>query len=79
VQPTPKGWVDMALGVPIMSTDRIRSELGWSPARTSGEALLDLLAGLRDGSGVDTPPLAPQTSGPLRVREFAQGVGARNA
>src|SRR4051794_15160320 len=30
LQPTPKGWVDMALGVPIMSTERIRRELGWS-------------------------------------------------
>ncbi len=78
VQPTPKGWVDMALGVPIMSTDRIRSELGWSPARTSGEALLDLLAGLRDGSGVDTPPLSTESSGPQRLRELATGVGRSN-
>src|SRR4051812_39408076 len=70
LQPTPKGWVDMALGVPIMSTERIRHELGWTPRRTSSDALLDLLAGFRDGSGVDTPPLAPQTSGPLRVREL---------
>jgi UDP-glucose 4-epimerase len=75
LQPTPKGWVDMALGVPIMSTERIRSQLGWQPARTSGEALLDLLAGLRDGSGVDTPPLSPATSGPGRVRELVTGVG----
>jgi nucleoside-diphosphate-sugar epimerase len=78
LQPTPSGWVDMALGAPIMSTDRIRSQLGWRPTRTSGEALLDLLAGMRDGSGVDTPPLARQTSGPLRVRELATGIGQRN-
>jgi UDP-glucose 4-epimerase len=75
LQPTPKGWVDMALGVPIMSTARIRDELGWQPAHSSGEALLDLLAGLRDGSGADTPPLSPQTSGPARVRELVTGVG----
>jgi nucleoside-diphosphate-sugar epimerase len=78
LQPTPKGWVDMALGVPIMSTQRIRNELGWTAVRTSSDALLDLLAGLRDGSGVETPPLAPGTSGPLRVREFLTGVGQRN-
>jgi UDP-glucose 4-epimerase len=78
LQPTPTGWVDMALGVPIMSTERIRNELGWTPQRTSTDAVLDLLAGLRDGSGVDTPPLAPRTSGPLRVRELMTGVGQRS-
>jgi UDP-glucose 4-epimerase len=75
LQPSPKGWVDMALNVPIMSTRRIRDELGWRETRTSGEALLDLLDGMRDGSGVDTPPLAPQTSGPMRVRELVTGIG----
>jgi nucleoside-diphosphate-sugar epimerase len=75
LQPSPKGWVDMALNVPIMSTRRIRDELGWSETRTSGEALLDLLDGMRDGSGVDTPPLAPETSGPMRLREVLTGVG----
>jgi nucleoside-diphosphate-sugar epimerase len=78
LQPTPKGWVDMGLGVPIMSTERIRTELGWNPKHTAGEALLDLLAGMRDGSAVDTPPLATDTSGPARVREFATGVGRKN-
>ncbi|MEA2444970.1 MAG: UDP-glucose 4-epimerase [Thermoleophilales bacterium] len=78
LQPTPKGWVDMALGVPIMSTERIRSQLGWNPRRTSCDALLDLLAGMREGSGVDTPPLAPQTSGRFRARELLTGIGQRN-
>jgi UDP-glucose 4-epimerase len=65
----------MALNVPIMSTRRIRDDLGWREAHTGGEALLELLAGMRDGSGVDTPPLAPGTSGPMRVREVLTGVG----
>jgi nucleoside-diphosphate-sugar epimerase len=76
--PTPEGWVDMGLAVPIMDTSRIRDELGWKPQRTSGEALLDLLDGIRDQSEADTPPLARSTSGPLRVREIVTGVGARN-
>jgi UDP-glucose 4-epimerase len=75
LQPTPEGWVDMGLGVPVMDTSRIRDELGWRETRSSGEALLELIAGMRDRSGADTPPLAPESSGPLRVRELLTGVG----
>jgi UDP-glucose 4-epimerase len=75
VQPSPPGWVDMALGAPLMDTTRARIELGWEPRHTARDALLDLLHGLRDGSGVETPPLRPQAGGPLRVREIVTGVG----
>jgi UDP-glucose 4-epimerase len=78
LQPTPPGWVDMAFAVPVMDTSRIRTELGWAPRTDAGAALLELLAGLRERAGEDTPPLAPGTSGPLRVREVLTGVGARN-
>src|SRR2546421_667397 len=70
LQPSPVGWVDMALSGPLMDTTRAREELGWEPHRTSGDALLDLLHGIRDGSGGDTPPLDPGAGGPLRVREI---------
>jgi UDP-glucose 4-epimerase len=76
--PTPEGWLDMALAVPIMDVSRIRGELGWEPRRTSGEALLELLAGMRERSGADTPPLRADGSGPLRMRDFATGVGRKN-
>jgi nucleoside-diphosphate-sugar epimerase len=75
LQPSPPGWVDMALGVPLMDSTRARDELGWTPRRSSGGALLDLLAGMRDRSGADTPPLRPDAGGPLRVRELLSGVG----
>ena len=77
-QPTPPGWVDLALNVPIMDTARARAELGWEARHSARDALLDLLHGLRDGSGADTPPLAPEASGPARVREIVTGVGSRN-
>lgn len=77
LQPTSAGWLDMALAVPIMDTTRARRELEWAPERSAGDALLDLLDGMRDGAGIDTPPLAPSTGGPLRVREILTGVGAR--
>ncbi|MDQ3935313.1 MAG: NAD-dependent epimerase/dehydratase family protein [Actinomycetota bacterium] len=77
-QPTPPGWVDLALNVPIMDTTRARTELGWEAKHSARDALMDLLHGLRDGSGADTPPLAPEASGPARVREIVTGVGSRN-
>jgi nucleoside-diphosphate-sugar epimerase len=77
LQPSPKGWVDMALGVPLMDWSRARRELGWSPRTSAGDALLDLLRGFREGAGLDTPPLHPQAGGPGRAQEFATGIGAR--
>ena len=65
----------MALAVPLMDGARARSELGWQPRRTSEQALLDLIAGIRDSAGADTPPLDPAAGGPLRVRELLTGVG----
>jgi UDP-glucose 4-epimerase len=76
IQPTPAGWVDMALGVPIMDTGRARRELGWSPKRDAADALLELLEGIRRGRGYPTPPLDPGTSGPFRVHELRGGIGA---
>jgi nucleoside-diphosphate-sugar epimerase len=75
LQPTPSGWVDLAFGVPILDSTRARTELGWTPRRTAGEALQELLAGMRAGAGSPTPPLDPGTSGPARVREVLSGVG----
>ena len=75
LQPTPPGWVDMALAVPIMDTSRARAELGWTPRHSSGEALLELIEGMRRSEGIETPPLSPSTGGPARVREFLTGIG----
>jgi UDP-glucose 4-epimerase len=58
LQPTPPGWLDMALSVPIMSTRRAHEELGWRPLRTSTEAVLELVAGLREGARGETPVLS---------------------
>ena len=77
LQPVPPGWLDLSRNVPIMETTRARTELGWTPQRSADEALLDLLEGLRTGSGLDTPPLSPKTGGPFRVREILTGVGGR--
>jgi len=75
LQPTPPGWADMALGVPLMDTSRARTDLGWEPRHTAGDALLELIEGLRESEGAETPPLSPRTGGPLRIREFLTGIG----
>jgi UDP-glucose 4-epimerase len=77
LQPTEPGWLDMGLAVPLMDVTRARTELGWQPRHSASGALLDLMAGMRDGAGLDTPPLQPGAAGPLRAREFLSGVGAR--
>jgi nucleoside-diphosphate-sugar epimerase len=75
LQPTEPGWLDMGLGVPLMDTRRAQRELGWEPRRTAVQAFEELFDGIREGAGLNTPPLDPQTSGPLRVREVLTGVG----
>jgi UDP-glucose 4-epimerase len=77
LQPTPPGWLDLALQVPLMSSERARRELGWEPRHSAADALLELLDGLRADRGLPTPPLDPGTGGPLRTRELATGIGAR--
>ena len=78
LQPSPEGWLDMALETPIMDTTRATKELGWAPRFTADYALLELLQGIKDGAGLPTPPLAPSSSGPARLRELVTGVGARS-
>jgi UDP-glucose 4-epimerase len=76
LQPSPPGWVDLALAVPLMDCTRARRELGWEPRHSSTEALLELLDGMRDGADFPTPPLSTSTTAPLRERELRTGVGA---
>jgi UDP-glucose 4-epimerase len=77
LQPTPAGWLDMALAVPILDWSRARRELGWEPRRSGEDALREVMAGMREGAGYDTPPLAAKAGGPGRVRELLTGVGGR--
>lgn len=75
LQPTEPGWLDLALGAPIMDCSRAQRELGWEPRRSAVDAFEELFDGIREGAGLDTPPLDPATSGPLRIRELLTGVG----
>jgi nucleoside-diphosphate-sugar epimerase len=59
LQPTPPGWLDVGLSVPLMDTTRAREELGWQPRRSSIEAIRDVLSGIAEAEGEPTPPLEP--------------------
>jgi len=78
LQPTPPGWLDMALAVPLMDATRARRELGWEPEHRADDALLELIDGMRRGDGLATPPLEPGGAGPARLRELLTGVGGRH-
>jgi hypothetical protein len=67
---------DAVRRLPVMDTARARNELGWSPRRSSLDALQDLREGLRASAGMNTHP-CPRAGSPLRAREVLTGVGRR--
>jgi nucleoside-diphosphate-sugar epimerase len=75
LQPSPPGWLDMALKVPLMDAGRARDVLGWRPRIDAGSALRDLLAGTGTGRAEATPALAARLG---RLSPSATG-GRRSA
>lgn len=51
--------LDALLNVPMMSNQRAKDELGWSPSRPVDQVLDEFLRGLRSKSGHGTKPLQP--------------------
>ena len=68
---------DLVLRLPLMDTTRAAAELGWTPRYSSLDAMREFLEGLRAGTGMDTPPLAPGAGGPMRIRELVGRSGRR--
>jgi len=67
--------LDLFLGLPLLDTTRAGAELGWTPTRTSEDALGELLHGLRHRESFPTPPLDADPPG--RAEELRTGVGQR--
>jgi UDP-glucose 4-epimerase len=63
LQPTEPGWVDMAFGAPVMSTERARTELGWEPTLPADEVLATLFRGMRGREGTASPTMRPRRAG----------------
>lgn len=60
--PVSPGLFDTVLRLPLMDTAKARRELGWVPRHSATDAVAELLAGLRDGADLPTPPLAADPS-----------------
>lgn len=58
LQASEPGWLDLALGVPVMDTSRARDELGWRPRVSAVDALVELLDGIPRRAAGETPVLA---------------------
>jgi ferritin-like metal-binding protein YciE/nucleoside-diphosphate-sugar epimerase len=55
LQPTPPDWLDTAMRLPLMSSERASRELGWEPQVSAIEALAELFTGLRNGDAGPAP------------------------
>jgi UDP-glucose 4-epimerase len=64
--PVPPSMLDMAFGLPLMRTDKVRQELGWAPARSATDALAEALEGMAEGNDGGTPPLLARRTGAPR-------------
>ncbi|GAB3349009.1 NAD-dependent epimerase/dehydratase family protein [Modestobacter lapidis] len=63
--PTEPGWLDLALGVPLLEWARARTVLGWTPRRRGPDVLREFVAALGRGEGSAGPLLEP-AGGPER-------------
>lgn len=67
---------DLAMALPTMSTARARQELGWSPAVSSTDALVEALTAMAEGHGGETAPLAADSLR-SRITELLPRIGGR--
>lgn len=64
IQPLHPGWIMMADRVPLLDTARARGELGWRPEYDGHAALSDMVAGIQEGRGAGSEPMAPWEARP---------------
>ncbi|HEY0168686.1 MAG TPA: NAD-dependent epimerase/dehydratase family protein [Jatrophihabitans sp.] len=80
VQALDPGWIDLAFSVPLLNTDRARTELEWRPAVDSRKALSMTVQAMAERRGAPSPVLRTRsgldqlrkllTSGPLGNRRL---------
>jgi nucleoside-diphosphate-sugar epimerase len=73
LQPVDAGWLDMAFTVPLLNTDRARSELGWSPQYDAFDAMRDMGAGFMHDDATESPVLQRRSVLTALVRDVSIG------
>jgi nucleoside-diphosphate-sugar epimerase len=58
LQPVDRGWVELGLKVPLMSSERAMGVLGWQPSTDAVTALRELMAGMAHRARTPSPPLS---------------------
>jgi len=74
LQPTDVGWVDLGVRGPLMDITRARTELGWFPEHSAGEALVETVQAMAAGDGGSSPVLRPRATGPARILEAVRAL-----
>jgi UDP-glucose 4-epimerase len=77
LQPSEPSWLDVGLDTPLVSPERITTELGWQPRVSALDTINEVVDGLADGAGGATAPLVRDHGLRDRLRELRQGVGRR--
>ncbi|WP_432488234.1 NAD-dependent epimerase/dehydratase family protein [Kineococcus sp. SYSU DK018] len=62
IHPVKPGWFDLGMSVPVMDTNRARTELGWQPRHAAADVLEELLAGMREHAGTPSPTLRSRSA-----------------
>lgn len=68
------GWYDVAMNSPLMDTSRARTELGWSPTRSSADSAVELLDGLARGCVGRSAAMGATTDDRTGLRRAADRV-----
>jgi UDP-glucose 4-epimerase len=68
------GWYDVAMNSPTMDTSCARTELGWSPTRSSTESAHELIDGLADGAVGFTAAMGATKDDRTGVRRAADQI-----
>lgn len=70
------GWIDMAMGVPLLDSGRARRELGWEPRVSAKDALVELVDGMIEGAGGTSAPLNPRDPDAKRLSATGERTAA---
>ena len=72
--PVDPGWLDLGVNGPLMDLTRARTVLGWTPASSATDALVETVDAMGRGAGAPTPVLLPRASGLSRWAEVARAL-----